>query len=150
MRYEWKPYRSVIKFISNNLTGTELETKKATWQEFVEVVNYLATEIKSNELALDAIYGIPRGGLCLATTLSHKLNIPLITKANHINGYAKVLVVDDISDTGKTLKKVVNKHGYTSEIITATWHYSKTNSSFEPDYYYADNNGIWIEYPWEW
>ena len=47
-------------------------TKYFTWGEFDKSVDYIANQCK--KLKLSGIYGVPRGGLCLAVALSHKLN----------------------------------------------------------------------------
>ena len=69
-----------------------------TWEEFdksVELISY-----KSKEWDLSGIYGIPRGGLCLAVALSHKLNLELLKEPKN-----NILIVDDIYDSGKTLQR---------------------------------------------
>ena len=42
-----------------------------TWEEFDKSVEYIANQCKFLEFS--GIYGVPRGGLCLAVALSHKL-----------------------------------------------------------------------------
>ena len=49
-----------------------------TWSEFDKSVEHIAK--KCNFLKFSGIYGVPRGGLCLAVALSHKLKIKLISK----------------------------------------------------------------------
>ena len=49
---------------------------------------------------MSGIYGIPRGGLCLAVALSHKLNIELLKEPRN-----NILIVDDIYDSGETLHR---------------------------------------------
>ena len=49
-----------------------------TWSEFDKSVEYIANECKFLEFS--GIYGVPRGGLCLAVALSHKLEINLISE----------------------------------------------------------------------
>lgn len=119
-----------------------------TWQDFTVAVNILADVISQEEVSIDVIYGVPRGGLCIGTSLSHKLNIPLIVKEKQIKKHTNVLVVDDISDSGMTLSKIKAK--YSQNLMFATWHYSSTNSMFEPDFWVTDNEGQWVVYPWEW
>ena len=53
-------------------------TRYFTWSEFDKSVDYIANQCKN--IKLTGIYGVPRGGLCLAVALSHKLNIHLIEK----------------------------------------------------------------------
>jgi len=50
--------------------------KYFSWCEFDKSVEYIANKCKFLEFS--GIYGIPRGGLCLAVALSHKLKIKLI------------------------------------------------------------------------
>ena len=47
-----------------------------TWSQFDKASELIANKCKFTEFS--GIYGVPRGGLCLAVTLSHKLNIDLI------------------------------------------------------------------------
>ena len=49
-----------------------------TWREFDESVEKIANKCRLKEFS--GIYGVPRGGLCLAVALSHKLKIELISK----------------------------------------------------------------------
>ena len=44
------------------------------YSEYEKLVNSLIKKIKKSKKEFDAVYGIPRGGLCLAVELSHKLN----------------------------------------------------------------------------
>ena len=121
-----------------------------TWDEFDEAVEQMTIAAKEvmDHIHIDAIYGIPRGGLVLGVCLSHALDLPLISTSAITNGKHKnILVVDDIADTGETLinlSKTVDRE--TS--LFYTLHYDE-NSTFEPDFYYAGNSGFWISYPWE-
>ncbi|GIR04373.1 MAG: hypothetical protein CM15mP15_1120 [Prochlorococcus sp.] len=67
-----------------------------TWSEFDKSVEYIADKCKN--LKFSGIYGVPRGGLCLAVALSHKLKIKLISEPTKNS-----LIVDDIYETGITL-----------------------------------------------
>ena len=69
-----------------------------TWSEFDKSVEYIAKECKYE--VFSGIYGVPRGGLCLAVALSHKLKINLISEPQKDS-----LIVDDIYETGLTLNK---------------------------------------------
>ena len=55
----------------------------------------------------------------------------------------KILVVDDIADTGHTLKDFENRNN-----IICTFHYHK-QSVVEPDFYCHPKGDKWIVYPWE-
>ena len=94
---------------------------------------------------MGAVYGLPRGGLPIAVSLSHRLHLPLLMDYydRKIVTDKKILVVDDIADTGHTLKDFENKHN-----IICTFHYHE-QSIIEPDYWIHKKDDDWIVYPWE-
>lgn len=118
------------------------------WKEFNQAIEEIVRQIKEKEIQynFDYILGIPRGGLVVAVALSHKLNLELVTE--NVYDYVrklqqKTLVVDDITDTGKTLLKFVDK----SKIATLFW---KKKSVVIPDFYYKEAKKIeWVKFPWE-
>ena len=67
-----------------------------TWTDFDKSVLHIANKCKSLEFS--GIYGVPRGGLCLAVALSHQLKVNLISKP-----IKNSLIVDDVFETGITL-----------------------------------------------
>ena len=111
-------------------------TKYFTWTEFDKSVDYIANQCKLWELS--GIYGIPRGGLCLAVALSHKLNIPLIQKP-----LKNSLIVDDVFETGLTLNKFKNIEGANFFVLISkkkpTW-WRTVNLTEKKE---------WIVFPWE-
>ena len=68
-----------------------------TWGEFDKSVEQIAKKCMFKEFS--GIYGVPRGGLCLAVALSHKLKIELISEP-----LKNSLIVDDVYETGLTLR----------------------------------------------
>ena len=107
-----------------------------TWQEFDKSVEYIANKCKNLEFA--GIYGIPRGGLCLAVALSHKLKVKLISEP--INNS---LIVDDVYETGFTLNPLRKVEGAMFFVL-----FSKK----EPTWWNAVNisqKKEWIIFPWE-
>ena len=110
--------------------------KYFTWQEFDKSVEYIANKCKKLEIA--GIYGIPRGGLCLAVALSHKLKVKLISEP--INNS---LIVDDVYETGFTLNPLRKVEGAMFFVL-----FSKK----EPTWWNAVNisqKKEWIIFPWE-
>ena len=87
----------------------------------------------------DGVWGPARGGLPLAVCLSHRLNLPFLLKPKSKN----TLIVDDIADTGKTLKKFAGK-GY----FIATWFYHR-QSKVVPQVWIREKKDDWIVFPWE-
>ena len=51
-----------------------------TWSEFDKSVEQIANKCRFKEFS--GIYGVPRGGLCLAVALSHKLKIEFNFRTN--------------------------------------------------------------------
>ncbi|MEM0444932.1 MAG: phosphoribosyltransferase family protein [Nitrososphaerota archaeon] len=139
------------------------------WEDIMEQVEGLASKIESDYKA-DTIVGILRGGLFVANLLSDILGIdevyPLGLKSyrgigdrgevriyhwpelpaldNH-----NVLLVDDVSDEGKTLWTAMNKIILPlrpREARAAVLHI-KPWTTFLP-HYYVVRTSSWILYPW--
>jgi len=117
-----------------------------TWDEYDDMINKIAVYIKhiSNE-EIGAVYGLPRGGLPIAVSLSHSLGLPLLMDYydRKIVTDKKILVVDDIADTGHTLKDFDNEHN-----VICTFHYHK-QSLVVPEFFCEEKTDEWIVYPWE-
>ena len=111
-------------------------TKYFTWSEFDNSVDFIANKCK--KLKLSGIYGVPRGGLCLAVALSHKLNIQLNERP-----LKNSLIVDDVYETGITLSNFKNIEGVNFFVIV---------SKKKPIWWNAVNLSLkeeWIVFPWE-
>ena len=106
------------------------------WDDITILVSDLCNTIVTSGIQIKSITGIERGGLIPAVMISHKLNIPYVTKINK-----DTLVIDDICDSGETLKGIVAG-------FTATLHYKPT-AIFTPDFYSKEVGTEWIVYPWE-
>ena len=107
-----------------------------TWTEFDRSVEGLANRCKL--MKFSGIYGIPRGGLCLAVALSHKLRVNLVSEP-----IKNSLIVDDIYETGNTLRKYKNIEGAMFFVLFSkrkpTW-WNTINLSTKKE---------WIVFPWE-
>jgi hypoxanthine phosphoribosyltransferase len=116
-----------------------------TWRDIDDAVERLAINITNSNIEIAAVGGLPRGGLIPAVMLSHKLIIPFVSQANIAGVVGNILVVDDICDSGKTLKRFK----FEDSVYTATLHY-KSTSEYEPNFWWklAPTNE-WIVYPWE-
>ena len=115
------------------------------WRDIEDAVERLAINISNSDIEITAIGGLPRGGLIPAVLLSHKMNIPFVSQANIAGVVGNILIVDDICDSGRTLKRFK----FESNVYTATLHY-KTTAEYEPHFWWklaAVNE--WIVYPWE-
>ena len=111
-------------------------TRYFSWNEFDKSVDYIANQCKFWKLS--GIYGVPRGGLCLAVALSHKLNIQLIEKPLKYS-----LIVDDVFETGITLRSFRDIEGVNFFVLISKkkpiW-WNTVNLSHKKE---------WIVFPWE-
>ena len=107
-----------------------------TWSEFDKSVEHIANECRFLEFS--GIYGVPRGGLCLAVALSHKLKIKLISEP-----IENSLIVDDIYETGITLNTFKGIEGAVFFVL-----FSKTKPTWWNTVNVSDKSE-WIVFPWE-
>ena len=107
-----------------------------TWDEFNKSVEHIANKCKFKEFS--GIYGIPRGGLCLAVALSHKLKINLISEP-----IKNALIVDDIYETGMTLNTFKDIEGTMFFVL-----FSKIKPTWWNTVFISKKNE-WIVFPWE-
>lgn len=115
-----------------------------TWNEYQHYISILTDMIKVSSKEYHNIYGIPRGGLVLAVSLSHQLNLPLIVSDKDIT--ANTLVCDDISDSGKTIINLRNKLNLSFDV---TCLYKQIDTLYEPEFYCLLKHNEWIIFPWE-
>jgi len=114
-----------------------------SWNDFEEFVDSLIQEMKKKKFKPTGVYGVPRGGLILATLISYKLDIPLL-----LNASKGCLIVDDIADSGRTLQHFTENDTQFNKYFIATMYYHK-RSVVKPDYYKFDKTDKWIVFPWE-
>ncbi len=120
-----------------------------TWDVINNGIEMLSKEIISSNIKYEVIYGPPRGGLIPGVMLSHKLRIPLVLNMEEVwridMQHGKVLIVDDISDTGKTLKYFDDKN-FDIATIFVRMHTSKISPKFNA---FDINDDTWLLFPWE-
>ncbi len=147
-----------------------LEFDIPTWNQVYSMLLNLADRIRRSKFRPDIIVGVSRGGWPPARVLSDLLSNPNVAnvRAEFYVGVAetkgepaltqpvsvavagkKVLVVDEVADTGKSLK-LVKEHiieQQAVEVKIATVYY-KPWSIIKPDYYQKETS-CWIVFPWE-
>ncbi|WP_066349459.1 phosphoribosyltransferase [Geminocystis sp. NIES-3708] len=141
-----------------------------TWEEFREYCEIVTTMIVNSNKSYSQIIAIVRGGFYLGDYISRKLELPLSVivtqsyskdnqqqkflagKLSYINPPKdRVLLVDDLLDTGITMttikKKLENK--WRVEVNTAViW--QKSHSQYRADYYHSITpKDYWIKQPFE-
>lgn len=148
--------------------NTEYEVP--TWNQIYDMLIDQAQEIKQISFKPDIIVGISRGGVVPARILTDLLETPQSTTIG-IEFYVgiaqrglrpilkqplvipvdgkKVLLVDDISDSGQSLKlaKDYLLEKRASEVRVATL-YVRTSSLVKPDFFEKESD-CWIVFPWE-
>ncbi len=152
---------------------TETKVRKfiaPSWNELFWNTVKLAEMIEKDCFKPDVIVAIARGGWIVGRLLSDLLKqpnvanmrvqfyqdigvtsrAPVITQPVSINVKGlKVLLVDDVADTGESLKTAYDHlvEAGASEVRTATLYY-KPWSKFKPDYYVVTTEA-WIIFPHE-
>jgi hypoxanthine phosphoribosyltransferase len=139
-----------------------------TWKTYHETARKLAATILDYTEPIDQIVAISRGGLTLGHLLTDLLRIPisiitiqsytdiqtsgeavLTAKLQNSIKHKHILLVDDVSDSGKTMRratKYVTRAG-AKKITTVTMFY-KPRSVYRPDYF-AKQTTKWILFPYE-
>ena len=117
-----------------------------SWKWVDEQLNTIGDKIEGVEL--EFVSGIPRGGLIPAVMMSHAFGIKYISyssaKMLPKELREKTLVIDDIADTGVTLKEAVGLDFITSTLAMRTG--SESCPTYFGELIYDDS---WLVFPWE-
>lgn len=140
------------------------------WEDIQRLVEEVAKRVRASGFRPDVVVAVSRGGFDPARILCDQLSVQRLAslQIEYYTGVdqrskvpeivfplnadmpdARALVVDDVSDTGETLR-VARDHLLgrgASEVRVATLHV-KPWSSFRPDYH-AEEVDVWVVYPWE-
>ncbi|QKR00526.1 phosphoribosyltransferase [Metallosphaera tengchongensis] len=141
-----------------------------TWENIEDQILRIARRMAQDQFLPNAIVAILTGGVIPAKLFSDILNMknikyidikfyrdvgqtgsrPVI-KAVYANDLEnkRVLIVDDVSDTGETLEAVTNVISmFSPAVIRTATIYVKPWSRKIPDYY-GEEVGKWIIFPWD-
>jgi len=147
-----------------------VEHEVLTYEAFGGAVRELAQAIHDSGYEPDWLVAIARGGLmiggALAYALGHKnivtvnvefytgvderLDVPVeLPPVLNLDDIAnrRVLVVDDVADTGETLRLVLEKCRPAVEDVRAAVLYEKPRSVVSSDYVWRSTDR-WIDFPW--
>ena len=114
------------------------------WKDIENYVNELSIQVcRDLSKCPSGVYGVPRGGLIIATLISYKLDIPLLLAPTK-----DCIIVDDIADSGRTLLHYTENDTQFNKYYISTMFYHK-RSMVKPDYYAFEKTDEWIVYPWE-
>ncbi len=151
----------------------KVKTKLVTWDDVVTWCWKLARKIKESGWKPDVIVAIARGGFAPARLLCDFLDVEnlLAIQSQHWTEAAKaeekailkfpykidlsgkkVLIVDDIADTGESIllaRKFVQENWKPSEVKVATMQWISPVCKMKPDYYVDEvKEWVWYQYPW--
>jgi hypoxanthine phosphoribosyltransferase len=154
--------------MTDNNGGAEREV--LTWPDYGVGIRELARQIADDGFRPDIILGIARGGLiptgslgyalsiknCYMmnieyyTDIDERLDVPVILppylEVVDLHG-SKVLIVDDVADTGHTLAKVYDFVAHAVDEARAAVIYEKPASVIKSDYVWRRTDR-WINFPW--
>ncbi|MEA5054320.1 MAG: phosphoribosyltransferase [Propionicimonas sp.] len=141
-----------------------------TWDGFGVAARELARQVVDSGYRPDQILSITRGGMLPAGTISYAMGIknlhiinvefytgvderlpmpvflPPVPASVHLSGQ-KVLIIDDVADTGETLRLVRDFAAeHVAETRTAVL-YEKSQSVVKCDYVWKRTDE-WISFPW--
>lgn len=139
-----------------------------SWNQVEKMCEKIAQEMR--EYKPEVLVGISRGGLVPVRIISDILDIhnivimrvqfyrsigkttdePKIIQGKDLDIRDKrVLVIDDIADTGKSLAVIQAylRQKHPKKLKFVTLHYKK-QSTFKPDFYLSETDK-WVIYPWE-
>lgn len=122
-----------------------MDVKKqfVSWEEFGKDLHDLSHLIGQSQY-FKYVYGVPRGGLVVATYLSHHLGLEFLESFPHRSMLGETLVADDLVDTGKTMRDLRDIHGHFHSAVV----YYKPHSIWTPAFHIKETLD-WIVFPYE-
>ena len=138
------------------------------WDEMRRDVNTLCRNITLDKFDPQVIVGLSRGGLTAGVMMSHWFQKPFKPVKASIRDFPdwedympkktdeRVLIVDDICDSGETFVKI-QEHLKDATNLPVEVRFASlwwnNECEFKPHYYVQecakDSNDIWIHFPWE-
>jgi hypoxanthine phosphoribosyltransferase len=156
--------------MSAEAVGAEVDREILTWELFGEASRALAEQVADSGFRPDIVLAVARGGLTVAGALAYALGVkncfamnvefytgvderltapvllPPVPETVHLAG-ARVLVVDDVADTGKTLELVRDVIAEHVTEARAAVLYQKPRSVIDCHYVWRHTDR-WINFPW--
>lgn len=143
---------------------------KYTFEDFNEDINKIVNQIQASGKTYDYIVGLVRGGSIPAVVISHRMvNNPEVimqvwgqdvNRRDHnwwiqdeiING-KKVLIVDDIVDSGRCVKELLADWDVSTDLVDVAALIYNTSQDIKVEYYgrTIDRNTDvqWVDFWWE-
>jgi hypothetical protein len=141
-----------------------------TWDAFGRASRELARQVVDSGFAPTTLLAIARGGLTVAGAVGYALGVKhcVLINVEYYTGVderlevpvilppaldvtvltdGRVLVVDDVADTGATLRLVADTVRPAVADLRTLALYHKPRSVLRPDYVWRDTDR-WIDFPW--
>ena len=146
------------------------EREVLTWDGFGDATRELSRQIVADGFAPEVVVAIARGGLLpggaiayglgakncgalnvefytgIGTVLEHPEVLPPALDLTYLQG-RRVLLVDDVADSGRTLKLAVELLTAEGADVRSATIYTKPSTVIQPDYAWKAT-GQWIDFPW--
>ncbi|PFG37706.1 hypothetical protein ATL41_2475 [Flavimobilis soli] len=150
--------------------ASEPEREVLTWERFGVAARELAQMVVDSGFEPEVVVAVARGGLLpggavayalgtkgvgtlniefytdIGQTLTDPRVLPPLMDTSELPGH-RVLVVDDVADSGRTLKLVMEMLAKQGAEARSAVLYSKPRSIIRPDYSWMDTDK-WITFPW--
>ncbi|NHI17933.1 phosphoribosyltransferase family protein [Microbacterium excoecariae] len=147
-----------------------LEREILTWDGFGRATRDLARTILAAGFEPEVVVAIARGGLLPAGAIAYGLGakncgainmefytgigtvldapevLPPELDMNYLDG-RRVLLVDDVADSGRTLKMAVDLLREKGADVRSVTIYTKPATIIQPDFAWKDTD-LWINFPW--
>ncbi|MDQ1127964.1 hypoxanthine phosphoribosyltransferase [Microbacterium sp. SORGH_AS 888] len=148
------------------------EREQLSWDGFGEACRDIARSIVAEGFVPEVVVAIARGGLLPAGAIAYGLGIkncgainvefytgigtvldapellPPELDMTYLDG-RKVLLVDDVADSGRTLDLAVRLLTEQGAEVRSAVIYTKPTTIIQPDYSWKDT-ALWIDFPWSW
>ena len=148
------------------------ERERLSWDQFGGASRELARSILADGFAPEVVVAIARGGLLPAGAIAYALgvkncgalNVEFYTGIGTVLdapevlppaldiaylGGRRVLLVDDVADSGRTLALAVALLRDRGADVRSVTVYTKPGSIATPDYSWRQTD-LWIDFPWSW
>jgi len=154
-------------------TSDQPQLYHVSHEVFVADVRVVAEKVAGDDWQPDYVIGIGRGGLVPAVYISHRLNLPMLSvdHSSKVPGFAdellgkvaeksrdgtKLLVVDDINDSGGTIdyiRRLLASVGCEAGNLRFAVLISNSRSKVSVDYWSRtidrNEDKRWFVFPWE-
>jgi len=147
-----------------------VERETLTWQGFGDATRELSRRIVADGFVPEVVVAIARGGLLPAGAIAYGLGVkncgainmefytgigtvldapevlPPALDMEYLDG-RRVLLVDDVADSGRTLRMAVDMLAAKGADVRSVTIYTKPATIIQPDYAWKDT-ALWIDFPW--